>query len=469
MVKTKTDFTSGPVLRKLLLFALPIIATNLLQVFYNAADMMVVSLSDEPNAVGAIGTTGAFIALVTNLFIGFSVGANVVIARHIGAKNKEDAERATHTALLMGLIFGTLFGALGLLLSRPVLMLIGNTGNVLDLATRYTFIYFLGIPFVSLTNVLASIFRARGDSRTPLIVLSLSGLANVGFNLFFVLVLGFSVEGVAIATVIANVLSTAVLTVKLTREKEYVTLSFKKLRINRRAFRDIFKIGVPSGIQGAFFSLSNMMIQSSIVTINNALTPDPNLSPVLNGNAAEVNLENFVYSSMSAVSHAASTFVSQNYGAKDTKRIKRGFFMSLGIVFVVCFSVSGVIKLLHSVLLSFYGVIDGVSGSVDAIAYETAVLRSLLVLIPYFICGLMEVGTSTIRSIGRPMTSFLITLFGACIFRILWTLFIFPLREDLVTLFVAYPISWLAAGIVAFVLVMVFVRNIERTTECVEL
>ncbi|MBQ7363119.1 MAG: MATE family efflux transporter [Clostridia bacterium] len=462
MTKAKIDFTSGPILKKLLIFTLPIIATNLLQVFYNAADMMVVSLSDEPNAVGAVGITGSFINLVTNLFIGFSVGANVVIARHIGAKNDRDAERATHTAVLMALAVGILGGVIGLFLSRPVLVWMGNTGNVLDLATRYTFIYFLGIPFISLTNVLVSILRAKGDSRTPLIILSLSGIVNVLLNLFFVLAVGLSVEGVAIATVIANVLSTVVLAIKLKMSEGPVSLSFSKLRIDRRAFRDIFVIGVPSGIQGAFFSISNMLIQSSIVTVNNLLTPDPNLSPVLNGNAAQMNLDGFIYTSMSAVCQATSTFISQNYGAHDTMRMKKGLFTCYGIVTVTGIAVSAIIMLFRVPLLSLYGVVDGPVGSADAIAFETAYVRMLFLTIPYFLCGIMEVGTYSIRSVGKPITSFLISLFGACIFRIIWTLFIFPLKVDLVTLFVSYPISWALAGLVAFVLSVIFINKLEK-------
>ena len=465
MNRTKTDFTSGPIFKNLLLFALPIIATNLLQVLYNAADMMVVSLSNEPNAVGAVGTSSSFINLVTNLFIGFSVGANVVIARHIGSKSFEDAERATHTGLIMGLIFGIFGGAVGLLLSRPVLMLMGNTGNVLDLATRYTFIYFLGIPFISLTNVLVAIFRAKGDSRTPLVVLTLSGIANVVFNMFFVLAVGLSVEGVAIATVIANILSAAILALKLVRSTDCISVSFKKLKIDRRAFRDIFTIGVPSGIQGAFFSISNMLIQSNIVTLNNMLTPDPNLSPVLNGNAAQMNLDGFVYTSMLAVCQAASTFISQNYGARNIKRIKKGLYESYAIVSVTGLIISGVIMLFLKPLLSLYGVTQGEVGSADALAYETAYIRSMFICAPYFVCGLMEVGTSTIRSIGRPITSFLITLFAACIFRIFWMLVVFPLNMNLVTVFIVYPISWVVAGVFAFVLVQLFIKRLVQQTE----
>ncbi len=469
MTKVKTDFTSGPIFKKLLFFTLPIIATNLLQVFYNAADMMVVSLSSEPNAVGAVGITGSFINLVTNLFIGFSVGANVVVARHIGAKSDREAERATHTAVLMALAFGILGSVLGVALSRPVLMWMGNRGNVLELATRYTIIYFLGCPFISLTNVLVSVLRAKGDSKTPLIVLSLSGLANVVFNLVFVLGIGLSVEGVAIATVLANILSMVILAVKLMKCDGAVSLSFKKLRIDRRAFRDIFVIGMPSGIQGAFFSISNMLIQSSLVTVDNLLTPDPNFSPVLNGNAAQMNLDGFIYTAMSAVCQAASTFISQNYGALDVKRMKKGLFTCYGMVSVIGLLISGFILLFRVPLLSLYGVVGGAVGSVEAVTYNTAYIRMLYITVPYFLCGIMEVGTYSIRAIGKPISSFVVSLFGACIFRILWTAFIFPLRVDLETLFISYPISWGLVGAIAFVLSVVFINNLARGTKDAEI
>ena len=232
MVATKKQtlsMTAGPLFYKILLFVLPLMATNLLQTLYNAADMMVVGLSDEPNAVGAIGMTGAFINLVLNVFIGFATGANVVIARHLGAKEGERASRAVHTALSISLVLGALGTVIGLAISRPVLSLMGASGKLLDLATLYTYIYFAGAPFLSLTNYLISIFRAKGDTKTPLIVLALAGLINVLFNLFFVLVVGLSVEGVAIATVLSNVISAALLLFRLSREEGPCRFSFKKL------------------------------------------------------------------------------------------------------------------------------------------------------------------------------------------------------------------------------------------------
>ncbi len=246
-IKEKSNFTEGGVFFKILLFVLPIVATNLLQAFYNAADMIVVSMSHEENAVGAIGTTGAFINLIVNIFIGFSVGANVVVAREIGAKNPERIQKAVHTSLMMGLIFGIMGMFLGLLVSKPVMQLMGNTGSLLTLAVRYTYIYFLGVPFLAMTNYLIAIFRAKGDSKTPLVVLTGAGLLNVGLNLFFVLVVGMSVEGVAIATSASNLASAVVLLIKLKKDQDDTRFSWKKLAIDKRAFWHIAGIGLPVG------------------------------------------------------------------------------------------------------------------------------------------------------------------------------------------------------------------------------
>ena len=429
--------------------------------------MMVVSLSSEPNAVGAVGTCSPYISLITNLFIGFSVGANVIIARHIGSKSREEAERATHTSVVLGTVIGIVLGAIGIALAEPVLRLIGNTGNVLELATMYTQIYCMGVPFIALTNVLVAILRAKGDSKTPLIVLSISGLLNVLFNLFFVLVLGYSVEGVALATVIANVFSFIVLLIKLKNAGEYVGLSFKKLKIHKRAARDIFSVGIPSGIQGALFAISNLLIVSSIVALDVKLSPDPNFSPVLNGNAAQLNIDAFIYTAMSAVCQATATYVSQNYGANNRERIKKGFFLSYLLVGLTGITVSSITLIFRKQLLSLYGVVEGPVGSVDAIAYETAVTRSLIVGAIYFICGLMEVGTTTIRSVGKPVASFLITFFGVCVFRVVWTLAIFPIWETLVSLYVAFPISWFLSAVIAFIITMHALTKMKKKRKIV--
>ena len=457
--KKKVDFTTGSIMPKLILFTLPIIATNVLQMLYNAADMMVVSMSNEPNAVGAVGTTSSFISLIVNIFIGFSVGSNVTIARRIGAKDADRASRATHTAVLLSIISGVICAIIGISISKPVLIAMGNTGNVLELAHRYTIFYFAGIPFISMSNFLVSIFRAKGDSKTPLIVLSLAGMSNVLFNMFFVLVLGMSVEGVAIATVIANVISTVILAVKLMRSDDYTTLKLSKLKLDRQALRDIIFIGLPSGIQGAFFSISNMIIQSSIVTLDKMMSPDPNLSPVINGCAAQVNLDNFIYMAMNAVYQTSTTFTSQNLGAGRPDRIKRGAFLNYLLVAVVGISVESVMLIFHTPLLSLYGITESVSGSAAQIAYEIARERASVVTLFYFLCGIMEVSTGIMRGLGKSIPPFIISFIGACAIRIFWVLVVFPQNMTPFNLFVSFPISWATAAVIGFIVSMCYIRS----------
>ena len=458
--KKKIDFTTGSIFPKLISFSLPIIISNILQTLYNAADMMIASLSDEPNAVGAIGTTGSFTGLMVTMFIGFSIGSNVTIARHVGSNDKERASRAAHTAIVLALLSGVICGIIGICITRTVLGAMGNTGHVLTLSSRYSMIYFSGLPFISLTNFLCSIFRARGDSQTPLKVLAFSGMSNVLMNLFCVLVLKMSVEGVAIATVMANVISSIILLTKLVRSNdEYTSIKFSKLKIDARELRDIIVIGLPSSIQSMLFSVSNMMVQSSIITLDKMLSPDPEFTPVMNGFAAQSNLDYLVYLSMNAIYQTTTTFTSQNRGAGRFDRIKRGVFMNYIVVFTVGIIASGTIILFQDFLLSLYGITTGAPGTVAAIAHNTAVTRAHFICIPYFLCGFMEVGTGILRGLGKAIAPFIIAFIGACGIRILWTSIVFPLDPTLQNLFISFPVGWGVSAISAFILALFYIKR----------
>ncbi len=461
-VRKETSFTEGGIFFKLLMFILPVVATNLLQAFYNAADMIVVSFSAEENAVGAIGTTTAFINLIVNIFIGFSVGANVVVARQIGARNREQTQKAVHTSLLMAVIFGILGMVMGLVTAKPVMAWMGNTGSLLTLAVRYTYIYFAGVPFLALTNFLIAIFRAKGDSRTPLLVLMLAGLLNVCLNFFFVLGLGLSVEGVAIATAASNIFSTVVLLGKLKKDRDDTHFSWKKLGLDKQAFWDITINGVPAGIQGALFSLSNMLIQSSVVQVNNTLCPDSSYAPVVDGNAAATNLEGFVYTAMNAVYQGAITFTSQNVGAGKPRRIYRVLYMSLGIVTCIGALFSGLVYLLREPLLQLYGVVPAGAGSLQQLAFETAQTRFRYICLVYFMCGCMDVCSGTLRGLGKSVTAMLISLVGACLLRLLWIWTVFPMYPTLDTVYFSYPVSWILTGLTAFILIQIYLRKLTR-------
>ncbi len=468
-VKESRDFTSGRVFLKVLLFVLPIVATNLLQTFYNAADMMVVSLShDGQNAVGAIGTTNPFVHLIVNIFIGFSVGANIVVAREIGAKNREKTQKAVHTSLIMAVIFGVAGMLVGLMIASPVMRMMGNTDRLLTLSVRYTMIYFAGVPFLALTNYLMAIFRAKGDAKTPLVVLTLAGLLNVGMNFFFVIVCKMSVEGVAIATALSNIASTIILLVKLQKDQDDTTFSWKRLKMDKAAFKDIVVNGVPAGIQGALFSLSNMFILSSIVRMNGLLTPVGVMdTPVVNGNAAATNLEGFIYTAMNAVYQGAITCTSQNVGAKKPERVKRILYSCMGIVITIGISLSVLVYLLKAPLLGLYGIKNGEAGSLAYLAYSTAVTRFQYICLTYFLCGVMDVCSGVLRGLGRSITSMVISLIGACLLRLVWIWIVFPQYSTLESIFISYPLSWLLTGITAFIFIQVILRKllIKRKAE----
>lgn len=446
------DMTSGPVFSKMLVFVLPLIFTNLLQVLYNAADMIVVGFSPEPDAVGAIGTTSAFTSLIINLFIGLSVGANVVVARHIGAGDKERASRAVHTATVAALLFGIAGAVVGISIARPVMVLMGNEGKLLDLSVTYTRIYFAAIPFHALSNYAIALHRAKGDTRTPLIVLSISGVVNVLLNLFFVLVLKVSVEGVAIATAVAAALSAAVLYGNLIRDSGPCHFSFKKLRMDLAEMKQILLIGIPSGVQGALFSIANMMVQSSIIQVNNSVC-DPNAAyqPVVKGNAAVSNLESFVYTAVNAVTQATISFTSQNYGAGRIDRIKRVRRNSYLLDFAVAVLVAAVIVLLNRPLLALYGVHDSATDPLAQLAYQTAMKRIVWTILPYGAICLMEIGSAVLRGLGKSISSTVICLIGACLLRIVWVNTVFRAAGTLESIYAVYPVSWLVTGVILLV------------------
>ena len=458
--KKPVEMTEGPLLFKILLFVLPLMATGLLQTFYNAADMMIVGLSSEPDAVGAIGTTSAFINLVLNTFIGFSIGANVIVARHLGAGDDINTSRAVHTSLAVSLLFGAAGGVIGFAVSRPVLALMGAQGRLLDLATLYTRIYFAGAPFLSLCNYLISIFRAKGDTKTPLYILTASGLLNVLLNLFFVLVLGLSVEGVALATVIANAASAALLLLKLSRDEGPCRFSFKRLSVDRSAFRSILYIGLPAGVQGSLFSISNILIASSILQINNALCPPgSDFAPVIKGNAAANSLEQFAYTAQNAVYQAAITFTSQNLGAVKYERIKRVMLCCYSLTFCVAALFGGGIFLLLDPLLALYDVAPGEVGTLAAIAYDTARTRALYMMLTCPLVAVMDTGCGVVRGLGRSLISTIIALVGACAFRVVWIYTAFRASPTLDVLYVSYPISWALTAVAQFICACVIVHR----------
>lgn len=439
----------GKVLPKVYAFVLPLMLTNLLQAFYSAADMVVVSLSDVAGAVGSIGTTAALINLIINIFIGFSVGANVIVAKRIGRNSADHVEKAVHTSFLVSIFFGFLCLAIGLFVCRPILALMGDEGHVLELASTYTFYYFLGVPFMSVSNNLIAIFRAKGDTRTPLFVLTATGILNIGLNLFFVLACNMSVDGVAIATAAANAVSAVALLYILSKDTGVCRFSFKKLRLDKKAFSDILHIGLPAGLQGALFSISNMLIQSSIIGINNTVCPGG--SAIIDGNSAGASLESFVYTATNAVYTAAVTFVSQHHGARKYRRI--------GSVMRSCYFVTLSISLVGAaILVLFRNFLAGLYVK-DPMAIEAAATRIYVMVAPYFLLAFMEVGSGIVRGFGRSLTSTVVTLIGSCVFRIVWIFTVFRAYPTLETVYLSYPISWALTAATHFIVSLALRRK----------
>lgn len=453
MSKTnRINMTEGPLFGKILRFVLPLMLTNVLQVLYNAADMIIVSLSNEPDAVGAIGTSAPMINLFVNIFIGFSVGANVVAARYIGANDPDKVSKAVHTAILASLIFGAAGGAVGIAFQKSILSAMGNSGRLLELSSKYVIIYFCGTPFLSLTNYAVAILRAEGNTKTPLFVMSGTGLLNVALNLIFVLSFGMSVDGVALATAISNAASAVILLIYLARSKGLCRFSVKKLRFDKTALKRIVYIGLPAGIQGAFFSVSNMHIQSSVIKVNNMITPAGiGYQPVVKGNAAVANLESFAYTATNSVHQASVTFTGQNVGAGKYSRISSVMRNCYLITFFVAEISAGLILLFREPLLSLYGVTNDAAGSGEAIAYSAAIIRMLYMYPMYFLLAFMEVGSGILRGLGKSMTSTTVSLIGSCVFRIVWIFTVFAAHPTLGVIYVSYPISWGLTALIHFI------------------
>ncbi len=464
------DMTNGPLLGKIVVFVLPLIFTNLLQTLYNAADMIAVGYSTEADAVGAIGTTGSFVSLVLNLFIGLSIGATVVVSRHIGAGEEERANVAVHTSTLVALISGTLGGLIGIAISGPIMEMMGNQGKLLALSVRYTRIYFAAMPFHSLSNCAIAIHRAKGDTKTPLMVLSLSGILNVVLNLFFVLVVGLSVEGVALATGIAAATSAAVLYGNLMRDPGACHFSFQRLHLDRNEVSMILRIGVPSAVQGGLFSVSNMLIQSSIIQVNNTMC-DPNAAyqPVVKGNAAAANLEGFAYTAVNAMQQAAVTFTSQNLGAGKHERIKRVMACSYALAACIGVVMSLTLFLLQQPLLALYQVQDSATDALAHIAFESGAKRMLYVIAPYLVISTMEVGSGVMRGLGASLTSTVICLIGACALRVVWVMTVFRAVGTLESIYISYPISWALTGASLFLCILTILRKYTKQKQRAEL
>ena len=435
------NLLEGPLRKNILRFSLPLRLTNVLQNLYSSADLVIVGHSGAAGAVGAIGNTMSMNSLFLNLCIGFALGANVVVARHIGAGERGKTRRAAHCSVLMGLLFGLVSCLLGQALCRWVLTAMGAQGESLRLSEVYCRIYFAGLPFISLTNVLAAILRAKGDTATPLAVISLCGLLKVLLNLLFIFVLHMDVDGVALSTGLSNLLSAAVLFALLCRDTGWCRITPRKLRFDRESVRETLYVGIPAGLNSAFFQLSNMQIQSAVIQVNNAMYPGG--SAVIDGHAAAYSLENIVYTAVNSVYQAAVTFTSQHFGATKYKRIGRVMLCSYFLAALVAGILGGAVCLFEDTLVGLF--------VREKEALQAAAVRNAIMLSTYALVGTMDVGTGLLRGMGKSLTATVITLLGVCVFRVFWILILFPKYPTLECIYISYPCSWLlttAAGLI---------------------
>ena len=419
------DMTTGGLLPKVLMFSVPLVITSVLQLLYNAADVIVVGRYAGAQSLAAVSSTGALINLLVNIFMGLSVGSSVVIARAFGAGDIREVQQGVHTSVTVAVIGGVIVGILGFFTAKPLLQLMSSPDDVIDLAALYMRIYFLGMPFNMLYNFGAAILRAVGDTRRPLYFLTISGVVNVLLNLLLVIVFKLDVAGVAIATVASQLISAVLVLACLLHSEGSIRLDPRSLRIHREPLIHIMRVGLPAGLQGSLFSISNVLIQSSINSFG---------SIAMAGNGAASNLEGFVYVAMNSIHQAALTFASQNLGAKKIDRVRRNMWICLATVTVIGLSMGLIMLLMGRQLLTLY--------NNDADVIRFGMLRMSFILPTYFTCGCMDVMVGQLRGIGYSIMPMIVSLTGACLFRIVWIYTAFAASPTLNTLYVSYPISW---------------------------
>ncbi len=444
--KYEINMCEGPLLSKLFLFAVPLMLSSILQLLYNAADVIVVGQFAGETALAAVTSTGSLVNLIVNLFIGLSVGANVATARFFGAKDDEGVRETVHTSMLLSIIGGFIVAAIGFFGARTFLGWMGSPHDVIDQATLYLQIYFLGMPASMVYNFGSSILRAIGDTRRPLIFLTISGLVNVVLNLILVIVFHMGVAGVAIATVASQVISAVFVVVCLMRAEGSSFQFFpQKMRIYKNKMSVILQTGIPAGIQGSVFSLSNVLIQSSINSFG---------STAMAGNGAAANIEGFVYVAMNAFHHAALTFTSQNLGARNIARIKKVFGMCIMLVTVIGLAIGVVVLLFAEPLLSIY--------NSDPTVISYGLQRLEIFMLTYFTCGIMDVFSGLMRGLGNSVTPMIVSLLGACGLRVLWIYTAFAITPTLLCLYISYPVSWVVTSLAHFVCFVITLRKTEK-------
>lgn len=439
------DMCNGPILSKVLVYAFPLMLSGILQLLFNAADVIVVGRFAGSQSLAAVGSTSALINLLVNIFIGLSVGVNVLAAQYYGAKKDRDVNETVHTAVAISLVSGVLLIFIGGIASRPLLELMGTPADVIDKSTIYMQIYFAGMPVVMLYNFGSAILRAVGDTRRPLYYLTIAGVVNVVLNFIFVTEFHMDVAGVALATVLSQIISSGLVLRALMQSDGCLKLELKKLRIHKSKFSKIVRVGLPAGMQGAVFSISNVLIQSSVNSFG---------SIAMAGNTAASNIEGFIYTSMNAIYQTNLSFTSQNYGGRKFGRINKILYICIGVVTAVGLVMG----------LSFYAAGDLLLGiySSDPEVVQYGLTRLAVFGTTYFICGIMDTMVGSIRGLGYSIMPMCVSLTGACLFRVIWIYTIFQWHRSLMTLYISYPASWIVTTIAHMVCFLVIRKKLPK-------
>lgn len=440
--KQKLDMLNGSIWNKLPVFALPIAATGILEQLFNASDIAIVgnfAQTDKTAAVAAVGANSPIIGLILNLFIGIALGANVVIANAIGRDDRQTVQKAVHTSMVVSVIGGVLVAIIGEIIAEPLLTALNVPDDVLELALLYLRIYFLGMPVILLYNFEAAIFRSIGETKMPLIALTLSGILNVLLNLFFVIVLKMSVNGVATATVLANVVSAGILYIKLVKSDKYIKVEFKKLRIDGKVFAKIMQIGLPAGIQSAVFAVANIVIQGAINSLG---------TTVIAASSAAFNIEIIAYNVMNSFSQACTTFVGQNFGANKIDRCKKTLFLCLIEDAIASGTAIFIVLITGKFLLSIF------NNNPEVI--EIGYTRLVIIFIAYIFSMLYEVMSGYLRGFGFSLVPAILTTVGVCVLRIIWINTVFPANRTFVTIMTAYPVSLATTAVLIFIALIIY-------------
>lgn len=443
--KYEIDMCHGPLLGKILVFYIPLMLSGILQLLFNAADIIVVGQFAGNESLAAVGSTGALINLIINLFIGLSVGANVLVARYYGANQQTELKEMVQTAIATSVISGILLVFVGFFVAKPALTLMGTPDDVVGQSVLYMRIYFAGMPFMMAYNFGAAVLRAVGDTKRPLYYLLIAGIANVILNLIFVIYFSMHVAGVATATVISQAISAVLVIRCLLKTDSVYKLELKGIKISMDKLGKMFKIGLPAGVQGALFSISNVLIQSSVNSFG---------SVAMAGNTAGSNIEGFVYTSMNAFYQSAISFCGQNYGAKEYKRVGKALFICEVLVILVGLLLGNGAYLAGGTLLKLY------SSDPEVISY--GILRMRYISVTYFLCGMMDVMVGGLRGIGYSIMPMLVSLTGACLFRIVWIYTVFQEVRTLPCLYISYPISWILTFSVHLICFLIVYKKLFR-------